>query len=246
MVLILSRRLWLALLLSFLINLQAMAFHVVIDPGHGGVDLGTSRDFFIEAKIVYQIAELVKKELIKNENITATLTRNQNQGASLSTRVDLANRLNADLFLSLHANSSQSQQVSGMEFYFGSTRKPAVTSAAKKNLGAEHSTEELIEKIKTDLIQFGKIKSSLDFSKDIQKTTDQKSVIRRAPFYVIENTSMPAVLVEVGFISNRREARKLATPEYQAEIANLLVSAILKYEAKYKENSDKISGVNEE
>ena len=64
---------------------------------------------------------------------------------------------------------------------------------------------------------------------------DKKSVIRRAPFYVIENTTMPAILIEVGFISNRREAKKLATPEYQSEIASLLTKSIL----SYKEKSDK-------
>ncbi|MBC7420033.1 MAG: N-acetylmuramoyl-L-alanine amidase [Bdellovibrio sp.] len=226
--------------LTFLLfSSTAFAFHVVLDPGHGGVDLGTSRDSFVESKIVYQIAELVKNNLEKNKSITATLTRSQTQGLSLQNRVDLANKLDADLFLSLHANSSQSLQVSGMEFYFGS---PQFTKAVSKTKTSSEKSNAVIEKIKQDLVQFGKMKSSLEFSKDIQQTTDQKSVIRRAPFYVIENTSMPSVLVEVGFISNRREARKLATPEYQAEIANLLTLSIL----KYKEKSDKNSGVNEE
>lgn len=226
--------------------MNAFAFHVVIDPGHGGSDVGTSRDTFIESKIVYQIAQLVKKNLDTHREITTTLTRNENQGLALANRVEIANRLKADLFLSLHANSSQSQQVSGMEFYFSAPPKPKLRNASKKLTLIHPDAPAVVERIKLDLTQFGKMKSSLDFSKGIQTTTDQKSVIRRASFYVIENTSMPAVLVEVGFISNRREARKLVTPAYQAEIASSLTSAVLKYEAKYKENSDKNSSVNEE
>ncbi len=228
---ILLIRIWIFI---FLLPSVSTAFHIVIDPGHGGVDLGTSRDTFIEAKIVYQIAQKVKAQLEKDPEVKATLTRAETQGLSLVNRVALANRLEADLFISLHANSSDSQQVSGMEFYFSSPTPAKRISLKPGPTELVEVTSPIVEKIKSDLIQFGKMKSSLDFSKEIQQTTDQKSVIRRAPFYVIENTSMPSVLVEVGFISNRREAKKLSTPTYQAEIANLLTLAILNYKVKHQ------------
>jgi N-acetylmuramoyl-L-alanine amidase len=216
--------------------LHARAFHVVIDPGHGGNDVGTSRDSFFESEIVFQIAEKVKSQVEKNHEIKATLTRTSNKGLSLSQRVDLANKLHADLFLSLHANSSDSVQVSGMEFYFSAPPKRKKPTTLK-----DSSSNAIVERIKNELEEFGKVKSSLEFSKNIQQiTTDQKSVIRRAPFYVIENTNMPSVLVEVGFISNRREARKLASPAYQEEIAKLLTAAILKYKIEFeKSNNEK-------
>lgn len=222
----------------FILPLHLLAqFKIVIDPGHGGVDAGATRDSFSEADIVYKIAEKIKEQLNQKKDIEAVLTRTEHKGISLQQRVHIANELKADLFLSLHANSSNSSQVSGMEFYFSSPqiKKPLM-------IKTDTSAENIVEKIKEDLVEFGKLKSSLELSRLIQNNTqDQKSVIRRAPFYVIENTSMPAVLVEVGFISNRREAKKLATESYQLEIAKLLTLAIL----DYKEKSDKTVSMTE-
>lgn len=228
------------------------AFRVVIDPGHGGTDLGTSRDSFIEAKIVYDISLKIYHQLMNQNklsskqglpNIDVQLTRSPSQGLSLEERANLANKTQADLFISLHANSSNSKSVSGMEFYFGTDKplpyrrkhlhKPDTRQLASIN---QNKPKTVVEKIKSDLVLFGKLKRSLEFSQDTQKqTADKKSVIRRAPFYVIENTLMPSVLIEVGFISNRREAKKLASSAYQNEIAQLLTQAIL----RYKEKSDK-------
>lgn len=230
------------LFLSLLLFQSASAsFHVVIDPGHGGTDIGASRDSFVESKIVLAIAEKIKASLKENavtaDVIETTLTRETDSNLSLQQRVRVANELNADLFVSLHANSSTSAQVSGFEFYFASNQAQVETEKV-------HSTKPLaiIEKIKSDLITLGRQKQSLAFSQQMQQeSNDKKSVIRRAPFYVIENTAMPAVLIEVGFISNRREAKKLSTPEYQSEIATLLTKSIL----SYKEKSDKKLSLNE-
>lgn len=222
------------------------SFRVVIDPGHGGVDFGTSRDSLIESQIVLQIAQKIKSQIELNhasEEIQVNLTRPKDQHLSLQDRVTMANQLKADLFISLHANSSSSQRVNGFEFYFSDQNN------SKSEHLAEHlnNPTDIVEKIKKDLILFGKQKLSLSFSKETQKQTkahmgpNQKSVIRRAPFYVIENTMMPSVLVEVGFISNRKEAQKLVTPEYQSEIANLLTQSIL----AFKEKSDKFISLNE-
>lgn len=212
-------------------------FKIVIDPGHGGVDVGATRDSFTESDIVYKIAEKMKDLLNQKTDVEAVLTRQSNKGLSLPQRVQIANDLKADLFLSLHANSSNSSLVSGMEFYFSS---PQIKTASRATTTT--NPENIVQKIKEDLIEFGKLKSSLELSHLIQENTlDQKSVIRRAPFYVIENTSMPSVLVEVGFISNRREAKKLATESYQLEIAKLLTLAIL----DYKEKSDKTQAMTE-
>lgn len=219
-------------------------FRVIIDPGHGGSDLGATRDSFVESKIVLAIADKLKAELEK-ENMQAILTRADDSHLTLQQRVQMANEKKADLFLSLHANWSRSKQVSGFEFYFASqqnqTRNPSESHLTKPN--------DIVEKIKTDLTLLGRQKLSLEFSQQAQQQiADQKSVIRRAPFYVIENTSMPAVLIEVGFISNRREAKQLASPEYQSEIADLLTKSVLSYKQKsasYKEKSDKKLSLNE-
>ena len=205
-------------------------FSVILDPGHGGSDLGASRDTFIESKIVLQIAEKIKTELEAHQ-ITVYLTRGTDSNLSLQHRVDIANQLQADLFISLHANWSRSTSVNGLEFYF-SSQNPA------SHRGLTHSpevrSEDVIEKIIADLTLLSRQKLSLEFSQQTQaQNPDKKSVIRRAPFYVIENTEMPAVLVEVGFISNQREARKLVTPEYQDELARALSAAIHDYKTQF-------------
>ncbi len=228
-------------LVSILIGSSVFAdFHIVLDPGHGGNDMGATRDAFVEAKIVLQIATRVKQQLDLHPGLKTTLTRADDSGLSLKNRVVLANNLQADLFVSLHANTSSSEYVNGMEFYFNS---PAPVTAAEAKTGESPlpiSNSEVIEKIKTDFRYYEKTEKSLMLTRSFrEKSTesDQKSIIRRAPFYVIDHTTMPSILIELGFISNRREAKKLTSQSYQDEMARLLTSAIL----KYKEKSDKLS-----
>ena len=232
-------------LLSIMLGSSVNAFHIVIDPGHGGTDLGASRDAFIESKIVLQIATLVKEQLDQQPGLKTTLTRADNTGLSLKNRVALANDLHADLFVSLHANTSNSEYVNGMEFYFNSPQSLAPAVPLAKTTGENLpplTNNEVIEKIKTDFRYYEKTEKSLMLTRSFrEKSTesDQKSIIRRAPFYVIDHTSMPSILIELGFISNRREAKKLTSQSYQDEMARLLTSAIL----KYKEKSDKLSAL---
>lgn len=220
----------------FFLSFPLFAFTVVVDPGHGGVDPGAIRGTFVEDKIVFDIAEKIQHRFKNHPEIKIFLTRAFENGLSLEDRVRFAAEKKADLFISLHANSSTSAQVSGMEYYFSAKQPASVLLRSSVKAGSLS----IIDTIKKDLIEFGKTKKSLDFSKKIQSQTlvflsDLKaaSKIRRAPFYVIDNTEMPAVLVEVGFISNQREARKLITPEYQQELALALSAAIKEYEQEY-------------
>lgn len=214
-------------------------FHIVIDPGHGGQDSGATRDSFVEAKIVFQIAQKVKNNLDQEKDIAATLTRKNNTGLSLKNRVLFANELKADLFVSLHANTSNSEYVRGMEFYFNSVQQKSLESGKPANSKDQLLTNfQIIEKIKNDFMFYDKTEKSLMLTRAFKEKSaelEQKSIIKRAPFYVIEHTSMPSILIELGFISNRREAKKLISEEYQNEMARLLTSAIL----NYKEKSDK-------
>ena len=228
----------------FLLSIPASAFTVVIDPGHGGNDGGANRGTFVESQIVFQIAEKIEAQLKKNSTIQVLLTRSKNRGISLHDRVQFAVDKKADLFLSLHANSSPSNQVSGMEYYFSSKSMPVVFLTEKNKVVLSEESNTVVDTIKKDLANFGKMKQSLELSQNIQTTWYQRNLenkqisnskIRRAPFYVIENTSMPSVLVEVGFISNQREARKLVSADYQEELARALTDAIV----NFKEKSDK-------
>ena len=209
-------------------------FKIVIDPGHGGTDLGATRDSFIESKIVFEISMKVKEELIKQNLSEIYLTREQDVLIPLKDRIKIANDLQADLFISLHANTSTSPQLTGMEFYFNASSLAAQKNTTEKSL----TNAQVIERIKNDFKHYEKTKQSLLLSKTVQarsQATVEKSVIKRAPYFVIENTDMPSILIELGFISNRREAKKLANPEYQTEVAKIIAEAIL----EYKEKSDK-------
>lgn len=226
-------------------------YRIVIDPGHGGSETGAVRDSFVESQIVLKVAEKVKNILSKKDSVDVTLTRDSDILLPLQDRVNLANNMNADLFVSIHANSASQNFLSGMEFYFNAAkpRKKKTTEVSNENYSADNSKadtlpgpEEVIAKIKNDFLLYQKTEKSLLLSKSFKEktsSTDKKSVIKRAPFYVVENTKMPSVLVELGFITNRREAKKLSSDEHQEEIARLLADAIL----EYKEKSDKAPGL---
>lgn len=225
-----------ALLLSILFfSLSAMAegtkpFVLVIDPGHGGVDVGAVRGIFKESDITLKVAQKIQS-IIQGEfsnNIEVILTRETNKSLSLENRVKVAEGKSADLFISLHANSSQASYVSGMEFYF----KKGVY--AVKMPAIEASTA--VKKIIGDLTSFGQTRQSLKFNQILQNQVkalgaDSKTVIKRAPFFVIEKTTMPSALIEIGYISNLSEAKLLLTDERQQEIAETIVKSIYEYKS---------------
>ncbi len=206
----------------------AKPFVLVIDPGHGGVDVGAVRGIFKESDITLKVAQKIQS-LIQSQfsqNIEVILTRETNKSLSLENRVKVAERQSADLFISLHANSSQASYVSGMEFYF----KKGVY--AIKMPAIEASTG--VKKIIGDLTSFGQTRQSLKFNQILQNQvkalgSDSKTVIKRAPFFVIEKTTMPSALIEIGYISNLSEAKLLLTEERQQEIAETIVKSIYAY-----------------
>lgn len=209
----------------------AKPFVLVIDPGHGGTDAGAVRGIFKEADITLQVAQRIRSLLQKepSQNVEVILTRETNKSLSLENRVRTAENKKADLFISLHANSSNASYVSGMEFYF----KKGVYPARLPDIQASTT----VKKIIGDITRFGQVRQSLKFNQLLQaqiKTSisDQKTVIKRAPFFVIEKTTMPSALIEIGYISNLSEAKLLLTEERQQEIAETIVRSIYDYQAQ--------------
>ncbi len=221
------------LILSLLTSLTAKAdmakpFVLVIDPGHGGVDVGAVRGIFKESDITLKVAQKIQNliQADMNQNVVVILTRETNKSLSLENRVKVAETKNADLFISLHANSSQASYVSGMEFYF----KKGVYNIKLPEIEASTS----IKKIVGDLTAFGQTRQSLKFNQILQNQVkalgaDSKTVIKRAPFFVIEKTTMPSALIEIGYISNISEAKLLLTDERQQEIAETIVKSIFDF-----------------
>lgn len=215
-------------------SFSAHALTVIVDPGHGGVDKGASRGAMKESVLVLGLAQKIQSlaQTLSSKDLKIILTRESERNIALQSRVNFAEAQSADLFISLHANTSTSPRVSGMEFYF-----------EEKNLAPDPQAP-VVDQILADLTHNGKMRSSLTFAKDLQTNMKQsaraplnetKTVIRRAPFFVIENSLSPSLLVEVGFLSNPQEAARLNQADYQAEIAQTLVKTIL----DFKERSDK-------
>jgi len=219
----------------------AQAYTVIIDPGHGGTDKGATRTIFQESIITLQLSQKIH-EIIKKQypDINSRLTREQDINISLEDRVIFANKHKADLFVSIHANSSPAKSISGMEFYFkqGLTTETShkalnqkIQFLIGKNLAdVTDKNLQVVQKMTADVVDWGQLQSSYTFNKILQNNIDiTKSIIRRAPFYVIENLAIPSVLIEIGYISNISEAKKLLNDDYQNQIAQSIVKSISEF-----------------
>ncbi len=222
----------------------AKPYVVVLDPGHGGKDTGAiGYKNYREKIVVFQIATFVAKRL-REAGITVHLTRNRDTFISLRKRTKYANDQKADLFVSIHANSvpkKSAHLAKGIETYFLS---PSRSDRANQVAAVENSKE--IEDMnyfgKNNFLNFlnrEKIVASNKLAIDIQrgmlstlqeKYSDVKdNGVREGPFWVLVGAQMPAVLVEVGFISHSDEARHLVNSGYQKILAEGLAEGIIRY-----------------
>jgi len=219
---------------------------VVIDPGHGGSNLGaTTPEGWREKDLTLKLAKMLKKKLLKVPGLKVYLTREQDRALSLEERGEFANRVNGDLFISIHANAYNSIRVSGVETYFLSleaTDEESRKLALWENLGVENEPDFQLFKendelgmILGDMLQSEHIAESEILAKIIQKNLTQalKSKnrgVRQAPFRVLMGVNMPAVLVEVGFLTNPRDLRNITNPANQEKIVNALYQSILEFQ----------------
>ncbi len=209
---------------------QHHALSVIIDPGHGGNDQGTSvqtssrliKESDLTLKLSQKILKLIKEKY--PEQITATVTRTKNRYIPLQKRVDLSKQEKVDFYLSLHYNSAFSTALSGTEIYFPEDNKSDTRSAT------------ILDSIKQDLVETGRIKQSLNFTSSLTPNWKSSKVkIRRAPFYVLENAEAPAILIEIGYLTNPEEQKVLLTEANQDLAAESIVKALL----DFKESRDK-------
>jgi N-acetylmuramoyl-L-alanine amidase len=226
--------------------------HVALDPGHGGLDKGAIHSSIKESELVLRVANKVKSLLEKNENVRVTMTRSKDQSVSLSDRVKIAEASHVDIFVSLHANAANDQRAKGIEFFFQNNLPPDEESLYLANLENQSNSalnqaqdvekQELSKKgdisaIIEDLHRQNKMMSSLRFSQTLNQfwqsgDKSNPATIKQAPFYVISKTTMPAVLIEVGFLTHPKEVKQLAKPEYQDQIAEKISNAILTFKEK--------------
>jgi N-acetylmuramoyl-L-alanine amidase len=226
---------------------------IVIDAGHGGHDPGASANRVVEKELVLDIALRLEKLLLEQPGIEVVLTRRDDTFVELEERTRIANRENADLFLSIHANVARNKQATGIETYFlnFATNPEAEAVAARENAGsgmAMHSLPDIVRKIALN----NKLDESRDLATVVQtslyrrlqkhNTYTRNRGVKQAPFVVLIGAEMPSVLAEVSFITNRNEAALLRTVKYRQQIAQSLFDAVVKYRQSLKQISTVASG----
>ncbi|HET9567189.1 MAG TPA: N-acetylmuramoyl-L-alanine amidase [Vicinamibacterales bacterium] len=218
---------------------------VVIDPGHGGHDPGAKTKGLTEADLVLDVALRLEQLLSKQDGFEVVLTRRVDTFVPLEERTAIANREGADLFLSIHANASTNSSARGIETYFLNltTNPDAEMVAARENAASSRSMNQLPDIVKAIALN-NKIQESRDFASMIQSSLHsqlQKSDssvrnlgVKQAPFMVLLGATMPSVLAEISFITNRQDAALLKTEKYRQRIAEALYAGVLRYQQSLK------------
>jgi len=225
---------------------------VVLDPGHGGSEIGArGPGGTFEKDICLAIARRLQRRLENELGLEVILTRDRDIEVPLTYRAEVANNRQADLFISIHANAFHGRNISGAETYFLSdsgvdeeTRALVAlenNTMGLSNAGAPGGDE--ISMLLWELANKEYLRESRDLADVIQRNFNQALSlpdrgVKQGRFLVLKGATMPAVLVEVGFISNPAEERKLLSSSYQQKLADALFESIL----EYKQRVDRYSG----
>jgi N-acetylmuramoyl-L-alanine amidase len=213
---------------------------LVIDPGHGGHDTGTIGAGGLKEKdLVLDIARRLGEMVTERLGSEVIYTRTADTFIPLEERTALANSRKADLFLSIHANSSRHRRIGGPEtYYLNFTTDPeALEVAARENATSAKSISELQSLVQKITLK-EKVQESREFAETVQKGVYtalarprgfRNRGVKKAPFVVLVDASMPAVLVEIGFLSNGREESLLRRPSQRQRVAEALYKALAQY-----------------
>ncbi len=214
---------------------------VVLDPGHGGHDGGThGPSGLFEKDLVLDVSQRLGGLLEDRLGAEVIFTRSDDTFIPLEERTRIANDHKADLFLSIHANSSPYRTAAGVETYYlnFTTSKAALDVAARENASAEHSVFDLKELLQKIALR-DKVDESREFANRLQTSlysaTTKGNVaaknrgIKRAPFVVLIGASMPSVLAEIGFLTNSADEALLRKSEYRQKLAEALYKGISGY-----------------
>ena len=221
---------------------------IVIDPGHGGHDTGTIGPNGLKEKdLVLEVGRRLGKLLQTRLGAEVVYTRKDDTFIPLETRTAIANQQRADLFISIHANSSHDPNARGVEtYYLNFTSSPdALEVAARENAVSEKSIYELQDLVKKIALK-EKIEESREFAADVQASLHsglaakspsiRNRGVKKAPFIVLIGANMPSILAEISFVSNPSDEHRLETSDYRQRIAESLYHGIANY-------ADGLSGV---
>lgn len=214
---------------------------IVLDPGHGGKDPGAMAFGQKEKDIVLDIAKRLAPTLEKELGCEVLLTRKDDTFISLEERTAIANTQNADLFVSLHINAHPSAKVRGLETYYLNltTNADAMRVAARENATSTHQMSDL-QDILSDILKNSKINESSRLAQQVhtsiltqaekQGFSDIKNLgVKQAPFYVLIGAQMPAILIEIAFISNEQDMQNLNNPAFVKLLTQEIAQGIRAY-----------------
>jgi N-acetylmuramoyl-L-alanine amidase len=214
---------------------------IVIDPGHGGHDTGTiGPDGLQEKDLVLDVSKRLGKLLETRLGAEVEYTRTDDTFVPLETRTAIANQDHADLFISIHANSSRDPDARGVETYYlnFTSSSDALEVAARENASSDKSIYELQDLVKKIALK-EKIEESREFASDVENSLYSGLVakspgirdrgVKKAPFIVLIGANMPSILAEISFVSNPTDERRLRTGAYRQRIAESLYRGIAKY-----------------
>ena len=218
---------------------------VVIDAGHGGHDSGARSGGKQEKELVLQITQRLAKEF-RRKGYRVYLTRGKDRFLKLGERTRIADKMDAKVFISVHANAIENKNrfeaVEGIETYFLQKTRDARSQrvAARENAAVLQGTDKLSQDVIIDAVLNGpKIVESNKLAIDVQsgmmrqvkrRYPDAKNGgARPAPFYVLVGASRPSILVEVGYITNSKERKRLFNEDYQERIAEGIVEGVNRY-----------------
>ncbi|MCK5882287.1 MAG: N-acetylmuramoyl-L-alanine amidase [Bacteriovoracaceae bacterium] len=238
----------LSIFVLFLLAQKSFGYTVLIDPGHGGEDGGASGHYFIKTRsgkskrilvqekdLVLQISKKVYSRL-KQKRYKVFLTRSIDRSVTLQGRADIAEKVQADLFISIHLNSAFSKSASGIETYYLDNHTDAAVRKVEEVENRMLKGEDLtIQQILIDLVVERTAKTSRSLATTVHnklisevaipyKMKDRK--VRAGVFYVLALAKRPAVLLEAGFMSNEKELYKMTTKNFQKKFANAVVEGI--------------------
>ncbi len=222
---------------------------IVIDAGHGGKDPGAIGPTGLKEKdVALDIAKRLKAKLESRMNLKVLLTRSTDRFLELDERTMFANSVNADLFVSVHLNASRDRSARGVETYFLSPArsKDELATAARENmmaLGSQDEIENDLAYIMSDMTNTQKVNDSAALAGSVQTSMTaglkhaslpvRNKGVKQAMFYVLWRASMPSVLVETGFISNREDERRFKSPAYLESVAESIAGGLASYGRAY-------------
>ncbi len=199
---------------------------VVIDPAHGGKDEGVQLSRSVSEKdITLAIATLIKRNLEDSKNIVVRFTRMGDTDVALADRVSATIKANADLFISLHVNAGFEKDAAGYELYFpGFKGQEGVKGAAKGDSAA----------IVRDMVRTKNLNESVRFAQILQKQLDpvfprMDRGLRDAPLLILQNLSIPAVDLEIGFATNPGDRKKMQEESIQAAVAKAVAGSVREF-----------------